>query len=92
MSWDKTYSHTLLIALDQLGAAIFFNRPDLTISTLCDLVMTGQAAPLKLALWQLEFLAWLGPKLNRLQKNHCPQARLGDIQRAKSTLTLLGSD
>ena len=35
MSWDRTYSHTLAIAVDQLAAAVIFNRADLTISALC---------------------------------------------------------
>lgn len=40
MSWDKTYSHTLLLALDRFGAAILFNEPDITISSLCWIVLT----------------------------------------------------
>lgn len=39
MSWDKTYSHTLLVGLDRLGAAVLFNEPDITISSLCWIVL-----------------------------------------------------
>lgn len=89
MSWDRTYTHTLAIAVDQLGAAVIFNRPDLTISTLCWIVMSGDPQPLKLAPWQTWMLARLGPILNRIQENHCVQAREGDAQRAQATLLLL---
>lgn len=89
MSWSRTYTHTLAIAVDQLGAAVIFNRPDLTISTLCWVVMSGDAQPLKLALWQIWSLRCLGPILNRIQANHCAQAREGDMERAQSTLLLL---
>lgn len=34
------YWLTLLLALDRWGAAVFFNRPDLTISTLCWMALT----------------------------------------------------
>lgn len=89
MAWDRTYSHTLLIALDDLGASIFFNRPDLTISTLCWLVANGKDAPLKLWGWQRMALKFLGPILNRIQTDHMALAKEGDLERAQSTQTLL---
>lgn len=92
MSWDKTYTHTVLIAADQFAAAVFFNRPDLTISTMCWMVMEGKDATLKLSKMQRAFLAWLGPQLNKYWPNHCAEARDGDIKRAKNTLTSLGEN
>lgn len=91
MSWDKTYTHTVLIGLDQFAAAVIFNRPDLTISTMCWMVMEGQAFDLKLSGWQIAILAWLGPKLDRMQANHCAEAKDGDIARAQQTLKALGA-
>lgn len=89
MSFDNTYSHNVLVGLDMFGAALLFNRDDLTISTMCDMVMKGDDASLKLHGWQRAFLAWLGPVLNKIQADHCGQARLGDIARAESTLKVL---
>ena len=91
MSFSKTYTHTVLIGLDQFGAAVIFNRNDLTISTMCDMVMKGNDASLELHGWQRAFLKMLGPRLNRIQADHCGQARLGDEQRAKLTLQVLGT-
>lgn len=90
MAWDTTYTHTVLIGLDQLGAALLFNRNDLTISTMCDMVMTGDDASLKLSGWQRAFLKWLGPVLNKIQADHCAGARDGDRDRANSTLIAVG--
>lgn len=90
MAWDTTYTHTVLIGLDQLGAAILFNRNDLTISTMCDMVAKGDDASLKLQGWQRAFLKRLGPVLNKIQADHCAQARVGDEGRATSTLSVLG--
>lgn len=90
MSWDKTYTHTLLIALDQFAAAVVFNRPDLTISTMCWMVMEGQAFDLKLSGWQIAILRRLGPMLDKVQTDHCVQAKDGDIARAQQTLKALG--
>jgi hypothetical protein len=91
MSWDRTYSHTVLIAIDQFAAAIIFNRPDLTVSTMCWMVMTGNDAGLKLSPWQRWILVKLGPLLNKVQTNHCKAARDGDYARAESTLAMLGA-
>lgn len=89
MSFDNTYTHSVLIGLDMFGAALLFNRNDLTISTMCDMVMKGDDASLKLHGLQRAFLAWLGPVLNKIQASHCPEARQGDIERANSTLKVL---
>lgn len=98
MSWDRTYSHSLAIGLDMFGAVILFNRPDLTISSLCRIVQLADAnredfparlAALKLSAWQVKLLRWLAKRLDRLQTDHCEGARLGDIERAQSTRDFL---
>lgn len=86
MSWDQTYSHTFLIALDEWGAAVFFNRLGLTISTLACLVRDGKDGPLKLSPWQRSFLRWLGP---RLTTAHCAAALKADLARAQVNVALL---
>lgn len=44
MDTKKPYWLTLLLALDRFGAALLFNRPDLTISTLCWMVLTVEGS------------------------------------------------
>jgi len=89
MSFAGTYAHSVLIGLDDLGAGVFFNRNDITISSLCRLSQLGQLGPLKLAAWQIVFLKILAPTLDRIQPNHCELARQGDIARAQSMIALL---
>lgn len=89
MAWDRSYSHTVLMALDQFGGAILFNRPDLTISAMCWMVANDKETPLKLWGWQRFVLACLGALLNRIQTNHMELAREGDQERARSTLEML---
>lgn len=97
MSWTGTYTHNVLLGIDFLGAIIFFNRTDLTISALCRIVQLYDAKAagaawayqqLKLWKWQAEALRWLAPFLDDLQVNHCQKALEGDAQRARSALSL----
>lgn len=87
MSWDQTYSHNVLLALDLYCALIFFNRAGLTISTLSGLVRDGKDGPLKLWGWQRAFLRWLEPRLTRA---HVDAALKADTARAQLALTLMG--
>lgn len=98
MSWDRTYSHNVLIAVDQLGAAVIFNRLDVTISSLCRVVQLADGgdakfqatlASLKFAPWQVGFLRRTARALEWIQPGHCEAARLADIDRAKAMDTLL---
>ena len=92
MAWRNSYTHTLAIAIDTLAASVFFNRADLTISTLCWVVAEGKDESLKLWHWQRQALLWIGPLLNKIQANHIALSREGDIRRAQSTLSLLGGN
>lgn len=97
MSWDKTYSHTVLLALDRLGAALIFNEPDITISSLCWIVRNATkyriaevALPkLKLAVWQKFALVWIGNGLEYFWPGHCEAARQGDLQTGANARSLL---
>lgn len=42
MSWSQTYTYTLALAIDRFGAAVLFNEPDITISSLCWIVVTAE--------------------------------------------------
>lgn len=86
MSWDKTYSHEFLLALDLYAAGLFFNHNGITISTMAGLVRDGKDAPLKLYGWQRSFLRWLEP---RLSNAHCEGAKAADIARAQLALQLM---
>ena len=98
MSWDGTYSHSVLIGLDQFAAAVIFNRNDVTVSALCRVMQLADAgAPefnarldgLKLSHWQIWLLRKLAIALDRLQPGHCESARIADLVRAQSCWWLL---
>lgn len=97
MSWSGTYSHNVLLAIDELGAMLFWNQPDITISSMCGIVMNADQhvewvpnlLALKLYGWQLAILRWLGPRLNQIQANHCQGAILADQQRAQVVMKIL---
>jgi hypothetical protein len=87
MSWSGTYSHEFLLALDLWAAAVLFNRPGITISTMSGLVRDGRDRPLALHEWQRAFLRWLEPRLSRA---HVEKAKAADIARAKLALEIMG--
>lgn len=95
MSWDKTYSHTVVLGIDRLGAAIFFNEPDITISSLCYIVRSYPRvkvdAVLKLYDWQRFALQWIGNGLEYFWPGHCTRARSGDIETTTRARQLLGA-
>ena len=94
MSWDKTYSHTVLLGVDRLGAAVVFNEPDITISSLCWIVRSGspgQNDQLKLYDWQRGTLRAIGAALEFFWPGHCARARTGDIQTSSRARSLLGA-
>lgn len=86
MSWSQTWTFKVIFALDLWAAAVFFGQFGLSISTMAALARDGRAAPLKLRLWQLEFLRWLEPRLSRA---HCADALLFDRLRAQTVFSLL---
>jgi hypothetical protein len=44
MSWNRTYSHTVALGADRFAAAVVFNQADITVSSLCWIVRTYDAA------------------------------------------------
>lgn len=92
MSWDKTYSHTLLLALDRFGAALLFNEPDITISSLCWIYRKAPVTlcELKLSPWQAAALRVIGNGLERFWPGHCVSARAGDLDTSARSRRLLG--
>lgn len=95
MSWSNTYTHTIALAIDRFGAALIFNEPDITISSLCWVVRRGskmQQDALKLAPWQRKLLQLIGNGLEHFWPGHCARARGGDLatsSRARSLLTVM---
>lgn len=98
MSWDRTYSHTVALAVDRFAAALVYNQPDITISSLCWIVRNGEKLKiaedallvLKLSKWQHRSLVLIGNGLERFFPGHCEAARRGDLltgQRARSLLS-----
>lgn len=100
MSWDQSYSHTVVLAVDRLGAAVIYNQPDITISSLCWIVRNGtklkiaeDALPvLRLAPWQKFSLVWIGNGLEYFWPGHCEAARKGDLQTGARARRLLSDD
>lgn len=86
MSWNRTYSHQFLLALDLWAAAVLFGVNGITISTLSGLVRDGKDGPFKLAPWQRAFLRWLEPRLSRA---HVDAAKAADIARAQLAIQLM---
>lgn len=86
MSWDSTYTYKVAISVDVLTASIFWNRTDLTVSSLCGLELRKKATG-KGAIWSL---VQLGRFLNWLNKDHCESAIRGDAQAALNALNILG--
>jgi hypothetical protein len=101
MAWGGTYSYRVLIGLDRLGAALLFNRNDITISTLCGLVQLADSArPDRKAAFrlvlsfglhpvQLWLLRQLGYVLDKIQTNHCLLAIQGDVETSQSIVAML---
>lgn len=97
MSWDQTYSHTVALAIDRLGAALLFNEPDITISSLAWIVRNAgalkiaeEALPrLKLAAWQRFALEQIGNGLEHFWPGHLDAARWGDLQTGQRARDLL---
>lgn len=84
-----TYLNTLLLAFDMGIAAVFFNRVDFTVSSMCYLISINKDAPLKLNKLQRGFLAWLGPILDKIQKGHLEKAAQGDVARGQYMIDTL---
>lgn len=87
MSWSNTYTHTVIITVDVLGASLFWNRSDLTISSLCGLELRKKAAG-QGSVWSL---VQLGRFLNWINTGHCEAAINADAQRAVNALRSLGA-
>jgi hypothetical protein len=93
MTWDQTYSHTLLLAIARAAAAVVFNEPDITVSGLCWIVHFGtseEVAALKLYNWQHGLLVEIGGGLEHFFPGHLAATRQGDIDASARSRKLLG--
>lgn len=78
----SSYPHKLLVALDMFGAITDGMPYDITISTYVGMVRKGlppQYMPNKQ--WKTKLCVWVANSLDRLQKDHCKEAMLADLQR-----------
>ncbi len=100
----KSYLHTFLLGLDRFGAALFFNQPDMTISSLAWVVRTFRNANannlehdvaarainiVKPGSFQYAALVEIGDFLEHFWPGHCEGARQGDVDTAARTIVLL---
>ena len=97
MAWVNTYLHSVLVGLDDFGAAVLFNRNDVTISTMCRVVQlvdrkvaVAESVLKRLALhpWQVFFLRWVGRGLTLIKRHHCAKALVADMGRASAIQAL----
>ena len=79
---SNAYAMVLARAVDIFACTLLWRDYDVTISSMCGLQLRT-ASP---ALWA----RLLGGTLNTLQTNHCELAIAADLQRAKTTLQMLG--
>ena len=98
MSFSQTYLHTVLVAIDDLGASVLFDLDDTTISALCgvqrrsdsgDAQATAALATLGLRPWQHRFLRAVGRLLEWIKPGHCERALAADLARGKAMAALL---
>lgn len=98
MSWDQTYSYTVVLAVDRFAAAVLFGQPDITISSLCWIVLNAgklriadeAMEKLRLSKWQVRSLLWIGGRLEHFFPGHCAAARLSDLRTSTRSIDLLG--
>ena len=99
MSFQNTYLHTILVAIDDLGASLLFNLDDTTISSLCgvqrrsdagDSQATSALATLGIKPWQHGFLRVVGRLLEWIRPGHCERAISADIARGRTMRGILG--
>jgi len=76
------YVKILAVSVDIFLASIFWNKPDVTISSLCGLALRKDPNV-------RSFEGYLGRMLNRIQKDHCEHAIASDIIRAQGILKVL---
>lgn len=99
MSFQRSYVHTVLVAIDQTAAAVLFNRDDVTISSLCGLVRRMDAGnhtadftlhvALQLRPWQIGFLRFTGMALEKFWPGHCEGAISSDVARGARAQAIL---
>ena len=99
MSFSQTWIHTVLVAIDDLGASVLFDLDDTTISALCgvqrrsdagDSQATGALATLGLRRWQQAFLRAVGRLLEWIKPGHCERAIAADLARGRTMRGILG--
>lgn len=86
MSWDNTYTHNLAVAVDFFSASLFWNRADVTVSSLCGLQLRrrAQGEGFQAGLVALgDFLEWINP-------GHCEAAIKADFARMEVASQLMG--
>lgn len=93
MSFSGTYLHTVLVGLDDFGASVLFNEPDLTISSMCGLLhradLDKEDAVLGLHPWQRGLLRAIRAGLEAVRPGHCERAIAADEARARRTIIFL---
>ena len=90
------YLLQVLLALDRFGAVLFFNCPDMCISSLCWLALNPRSILAAASIRTLNFYDWqwivlrkIGAMLEFIQRGHCLNSALDDSISANRTISLL---
>lgn len=86
-----TYAHNVLVAFDQFCAVVFFNQPDITVSSLCWIALNRADARSRINVGyaQLRILVGIGHSLEFFWPGHCAGARDSDRGRGARVEALL---
>lgn len=92
-----TYFKRFWRGFDRFGAAVIYNIEDVTISSLCWVVLNADTnitakkalVTLRLAPWQHATLKWIGHGLEFFWPGHCEGARISDIGVSENIQELL---
>lgn len=88
-----TYVHNVLVGFDQFCAVVFFNQPDVTVSSLCWLARSYPLVivqrRMRLNIIQYKLLQLIGAGLEKKWPGHCVAAREADMGRGVRVGALL---
>lgn len=86
---SQTYFKTVMLGLDDFGAAVLLNRNNLSISAACGMVRAKTDSELQLHGWQRALLRGIGAGLEFFWPGHCLKAMTNDELRGKGAAAMI---
>lgn len=84
-----TFGKSFALALDDMGATVFWNKRDVSISGLTWVIENHPERLADMYEWQRAWLKHIGPWLDKHWPDHRAQARQGDLNRLAAATELL---